>query len=89
MIICPKCNSDNFILITPYIPGPTGWGYRCKSCNHTWELPLHQEEKVMYELWVKRAGEWHIIGQYSTRKQAEIIRDDYVNRGEIAEVRHA
>lgn len=36
----------------------------------------------MCYLEVYRNGEWNLVGQYSTRKQAELIAADYRSRGE-------
>jgi len=33
---CPWCGSTLIINVTPAIPGPTGWGGRCKSCGERW-----------------------------------------------------
>lgn len=35
---CPKCLSKELVRITPGIPGPTGWGFRCKACQHRWDI---------------------------------------------------
>jgi hypothetical protein len=37
---------------------------------------------MTYILWVHRDGEWHLVGQYPTRQQANLIAADYRNRGE-------
>jgi len=36
------------------------------------------------ELW--RNGGWHIVGQYASRKQANLIAADYRSRGERVRV---
>ena len=43
---------------------------------------------TMYYLEVYRDETWCLVGQYTTRKQAEIIARDYRSRGELARVRH-
>jgi hypothetical protein len=35
---CPKCGGAEVVNITPAIPGPDGWGGRCKACGHRWEM---------------------------------------------------
>lgn len=35
---CPGCGSDQIVTTTPTVPGPAGWGGRCKACNHHWGM---------------------------------------------------
>jgi hypothetical protein len=35
---CPKCGSSRVVSLTPTVPGPTGWGFRCRECRHEWNL---------------------------------------------------
>lgn len=44
--LCPGCGSDQVVNIAPAIPGPTGWGGRCKACGYQWGMPdpLHGEQ---------------------------------------------
>ena len=38
--LCPACGSEAVVTITPTIPGPAGWGGRCKACSHIWGMPI-------------------------------------------------
>ncbi len=35
---CPACGSAAIVQITPAVPGPDGFGGRCKDCGHEWEM---------------------------------------------------
>lgn len=37
--ICPMCGSDQIVHTTPCVPGPVGWGGRCKACGKSWGMP--------------------------------------------------
>ena len=36
---CTFCGSDQLVRIVPMTPGPTGWGFRCKACGKSWNIP--------------------------------------------------
>jgi hypothetical protein len=41
---CPFCGSEKIVKTTPSVPGPGGWGGRCKACAKSWGLqPLHDD----------------------------------------------
>jgi hypothetical protein len=35
---CPTCGSYMIVRVTPAVPGPDGWGGRCKTCGHSWTM---------------------------------------------------
>lgn len=35
---CPHCGSTEVVRLTPRLPGPIGWGGRCKACERKWSL---------------------------------------------------
>jgi hypothetical protein len=37
--LCPFCASDQIVRVTPAMPGPEGWGGRCKACGERWSMP--------------------------------------------------
>ena len=41
---------------------------------------------MTFYLEVKRNGEWTLVGQYPTQRQAELIAADYRNHGEIVRI---
>lgn len=45
--VCPKCRSEKVVKITPAIPGPDGWGGRCKVCGFGWEMPVSDGADVV------------------------------------------
>ena len=40
---CPGCGSDAIVSVTPSVPGPRGWGGRCKACGYEWSLPQTED----------------------------------------------
>ena len=41
---------------------------------------------MIYVVEVYRDGEWHIVGQYEVKRQADAIAADYRSRGERARI---
>lgn len=35
---CPACGSEKIVTLTPSVPGPNGWGGRCKACQYQWAM---------------------------------------------------
>jgi hypothetical protein len=44
--LCPFCGSACIVKTTPAIPGPNGWGGRCKACAKWWGMPTAQESQL-------------------------------------------
>lgn len=44
--LCPGCGGGRIVRTTPAAPGPTGWGGRCKDCDHTWGVPTSPGEDL-------------------------------------------
>jgi DNA-directed RNA polymerase subunit RPC12/RpoP len=42
--LCPVCGSARVVKITPTVPGPNGWGGRCKDCGSRWDDDLPPDE---------------------------------------------
>lgn len=66
---------------------------RCEKCGCTLmscQCPDGATNALLEE-WccveVNRDGDWQLVGQYNTRKQANLIAADYRSRGETARVR--
>jgi hypothetical protein len=36
--LCPACGSSEIVSVSPAIPGPDGWGGRCKQCGFNWAM---------------------------------------------------
>ncbi len=41
---CPLCGSAKIVHTVPQVPGPIGWGGRCKDCGGHWGLPTSKED---------------------------------------------
>jgi hypothetical protein len=47
--LCPECGSDQIVKLTPVIPGPDGWGGRCKTCGKRWDVPKWSQDEEQTE----------------------------------------
>ena len=42
---CPACGSERIVRLTPTMPGPSGWGGRCKACGWQWGLTAREGDR--------------------------------------------
>jgi hypothetical protein len=41
--LCPFCGSNRIVHTHPAVPGPDGWGGRCKACEKMWSLQTSED----------------------------------------------
>ncbi len=45
--LCPYCGGKEIVHTHPGVPGPLGWGGRCKTCGRSWSLYRQANEEYL------------------------------------------